>query len=159
MAEITIYTVKNCPKCELLKSEMSYPGMAIADMSHPAAMATLRCHDIFTLAAPVLQVNDKFLTVDQIFKGDNLNIELLSQVLSDTLRDDVETACDRLRGEGWNDSADIVKRLYADNQRFQQDLKNLNELNYGLMGNCNSLRSQLNDANRKIKSRIKESFM
>lgn len=147
MAEITIYTVENCPKCEMLKSEISYPGMAIADMSHPAVIATLRCNNVFTLAAPVLEINGKFLTVDQIFDGDKLNVELLSQLLSDALRDDIETTCNRLRGEGWDDSADIVNMLYEHNQNFRQDLNRLKELNDDLMGHCNQLRKESHQKN------------
>lgn len=145
MAEIIIYTVKDCPKCEQLKREISYPGMGIADMSHPVSLSTLRCNDVFTLAAPVLQVNNTFLTVDQIFKGDNINLDLLGQILSGALRDDVKTACDRLRSEGWDDSANIVNMLYSENQKFRQDLNHQKQLNDELMGHCNQMRKQLHE--------------
>jgi len=146
MAEITIYTVENCPKCEMLKSVVSYPGMVIEDMSQPATMATLRCNNVFTLAAPILEINGKFLTVDQLFNKDDLNIELLSKLLSDTLRDDIETACNRLRGEGWDYSADIIDMIYKHNQNFKKDRDQLKKLNDELMGHCNNLRKQLKES-------------
>lgn len=143
MAEITIYTVKNCPKCEQLKNAIPDDMTQIADMSNPESLTTLRCQGIFSLSAPILQINDNFFTTDTLFDKDNLNIDLLSKILSEALHDDVKLACNRLREEGWDDSADIVCLLYKHNQLFQKDLKNLKSLNNGLMEQCNSMRKRI----------------
>lgn len=151
MAKIIIFSVANCPKCEQLKSAIPEGDYQEKDMGNPEALTYLRCNEVFTMAAPVLQVNDQFLTIRELFENDTLRTDVLSLTLSFALLEDVNLAQERLKSEGWDDSAAIVKKLYADNQQFQRDLKNLNELNYGLMGNCNSLRSQLNQAEEEIR--------
>lgn len=69
-----VYSTKTCPKCEQLKKTLK--GLSIdfetLDMSTPEALTELRVNGVFTLAAPVLQADDKFFTVDDLFDGDNI---------------------------------------------------------------------------------------
>lgn len=146
MAEITIYTVENCPKCEQLKSSIPDKDYQVKNMSDPEVLTYLRCHEIFTMTAPVLQVNDQFFTTSELFKDGTLQIIDLSVVLSEAFREDVDIACERLLSEGWDDSADTVRRLYEDNVRFQSDLKNIKALNDDLMEHCNELRKREKNA-------------
>lgn len=47
-------------------------------MATPEALTELRVNGVFTLAAPVLQADDKFYTVDDLFDGDNIkNLQAL----------------------------------------------------------------------------------
>jgi len=42
------------------------------DMSTPEALTELRVNGVFALSAPVLQVEDDFYTVDELFEGERL---------------------------------------------------------------------------------------
>jgi glutaredoxin len=69
-----VYSTKACPKCEQLKRSLKGLGVdfEILDMATPEALTELRVNGVFTLAAPVLQTDDKFYTVDDLFDGDNI---------------------------------------------------------------------------------------
>jgi len=41
-------------------------------MSTPEALTELRINGVFTLSAPVLQADDKFYTVEELFSGEML---------------------------------------------------------------------------------------
>lgn len=83
MSEVTIYTTKTCPKCELLKRALKERGVAFktTDMSTPEALTELRVNGIFTLTAPVLQVDEEFLTHDELFNGMEIKREALDNLL------------------------------------------------------------------------------
>ena len=60
--EVTVYSTKVCPRCKVLKKflesiEVEY---GVMDMSLPEALTELRMNGVFTLEAPVLQVDDDF---------------------------------------------------------------------------------------------------
>lgn len=66
-----IYTTEVCPKCKMLKSffqaqNVPYEEM---DMSTPEALTELAVNNIFTNVAPVLQVDNTFLTHKDLFDG------------------------------------------------------------------------------------------
>jgi len=42
------------------------------DMSTPGALTELRINGVFTLSAPVLEADDLFYTVEELFIGDTL---------------------------------------------------------------------------------------
>jgi glutaredoxin len=69
-----VYSTKTCPKCEQLKRTLKGLGIDFEtlDMGTPEALTELRVNGVFTLAAPVLQADDKFYTVDDLFDGDNI---------------------------------------------------------------------------------------
>lgn len=69
-----VYSTKACPKCELLKAELKKAGISFEsmDMSTPEALTELRVNGVFTLSAPVLQAEDNFYTVEDLFAGDKL---------------------------------------------------------------------------------------
>ena len=69
-----IYSTKSCPKCEQLKAALVKAGIAFEniDMSTPEALTELRINGVFTLSTPVLQEEDNFYTVEDLFSGDNL---------------------------------------------------------------------------------------
>jgi glutaredoxin len=70
----TVFSTKSCPKCEQLKAELEKSGISFEnqDMSSPKALTELRINGIFTLSAPVLQVDDKFYTTQELFSGEKL---------------------------------------------------------------------------------------
>jgi len=70
----TVYTTKACPKCQQLKAALQKGGIAFSeeDMSTPQALTELRVNGVFTLSAPVLQVEESFYTVEDLFTGEAL---------------------------------------------------------------------------------------
>ncbi|AKB38971.1 Glutaredoxin-like protein [Methanosarcina siciliae C2J] len=83
MAKIIVYTTERCPKCNKLKKylEANSVPFEVADMSTPEALTELRFNGVFTVTAPVLQINSEFLTYDEIFHGEEVNSEKLRGIL------------------------------------------------------------------------------
>ncbi|AEH61538.1 glutaredoxin [Methanosalsum zhilinae DSM 4017] len=83
MEQITIYTTQICPKCDKLKTVMKKNDIPFkeADMSSPESLTELRINGVFTVTAPVLQVGDTFLTYEELFKGETLNMDAISSIL------------------------------------------------------------------------------
>ncbi len=84
MAQIRVYTTEICPRCkqlkDILKSEkLDYEEM---DMSTAEALTELRVNGIFTASAPVLQVEDEFITSNDLFDGNGINKDSLKEFLS-----------------------------------------------------------------------------
>ncbi|MDY6965606.1 MAG: glutaredoxin family protein [Halobacteriota archaeon] len=82
MPQITVYTTEICPRCkqlkEVLKSEEL--GYEERDMSTAEALTELRVNGVFTASAPVMQVDDKFFTCDNLFNGDVVNADLIQSL-------------------------------------------------------------------------------
>lgn len=83
MAKIIVYTTERCPKCNKLKKflETNSVSFEVADMSTPEALTELRFNGVFTVTAPVLQINDTFLTHEEIFLGEEVNPEKFRAIL------------------------------------------------------------------------------
>ena len=83
MTEIIIYTTTACPKCKKLKEYMKSAEIeyAEADMSTPASLTELRANGVFTMMAPVLQVGDSFLTLEEMFDGDRIRTDVIDGLL------------------------------------------------------------------------------
>ncbi|TGC10946.1 glutaredoxin family protein [Methanolobus halotolerans] len=83
MAEVIIYTTKTCPKCEQLKKVLNSKGINFktADMSTPEALTELKFNGVFTMTAPVLQIDDEFLTHKDLFKGPDVNMDALGSLV------------------------------------------------------------------------------
>ena len=77
MPKIIIYTTDVCPKCKILKGYFQSKSVAYEemDMGTPAALTELAMNNIFTNVAPVLQINDRFMTYKEIFSGNQVNEE------------------------------------------------------------------------------------
>jgi len=69
-----IYTTKTCPRCEQLKKALTSWGVQFeaVDMASPEALTELRVNGVFTLSAPVLQADERFYTVEELFNGDQM---------------------------------------------------------------------------------------
>jgi Glutaredoxin and related proteins len=84
MSKIIIYTTDVCPKCKILKKyfqskEIAYEEM---NMGTPDALTELAVNNIFTNVAPVLQIDDTFLTHKEIFSGTEVNEEQISSLIA-----------------------------------------------------------------------------
>jgi glutaredoxin len=69
-----VYSTPTCPKCEQLKKALAEAKIKFdnMDMTSPEALTELRVNGVFTLSAPVLQVEERFYTVEEIFDGDRM---------------------------------------------------------------------------------------
>ncbi len=68
---LTVYTLENCPNCELLKVFLKTKGLSFReeDMSTAASLTELRVNGCFAMEAPVLRLGDTFLTSAELFAG------------------------------------------------------------------------------------------
>ena len=71
---LIVYSTPTCPRCEQLKAALKKAGLDYKsqDMSTPEALTELRVNGVFTLMAPVLQADESFYTVEDLFEGDLL---------------------------------------------------------------------------------------
>jgi glutaredoxin-like protein NrdH len=83
MAKIIVYTTERCPKCNKLKQflEANSVFFEVAEMATPEALTELRFNGVFTVTAPVLQINDTFLTHEDLFRGEEVNSEKILGIL------------------------------------------------------------------------------
>lgn len=74
MVNLTVYSTPTCPRCEQLKAALKKAGLSFGsqDMSTPQALTELRVNGVFTLMAPVLQADESFYTVVDLFEGEVL---------------------------------------------------------------------------------------
>ncbi|MHC1575542.1 MAG: glutaredoxin family protein [Candidatus Methanogasteraceae archaeon] len=82
MTEIIVYTTETCPKCRKLKEYLKSISAeyTVADMSTPESLTELRVNGVFTMMAPVLQVNDSFLTLNELFDGDRIRKDVIDDL-------------------------------------------------------------------------------
>jgi len=76
-----LFSMENCPRCLLLKNILTKAGIffEIVNMSTPESQTELYSNGVFTLSAPVLQVGERFYTVNEMFEGEKFRgIEYVS---------------------------------------------------------------------------------
>lgn len=83
MAKIIVYTTERCPKCNRLKKflEANSVPFEVADMSTPEALTELRFNGVFTVTAPVLQINSEFHTYEELFRGEEVDSEKILGII------------------------------------------------------------------------------
>ncbi|AKB84372.1 glutaredoxin domain-containing protein [Methanococcoides methylutens] len=83
MPGVIIYTTETCPKCVQLKKVLKAKDVTFteADMSTPESLTELRVNGVFTVTAPVLQIEDDFLTYDELFNSEGVNLDSLKDIL------------------------------------------------------------------------------
>lgn len=83
MQDILIYSTKNCPNCRVLKQFIEKKNIQYkeVDMATPAALTELRINGVFTMAAPVLQIGNKFYTTGDLFSQDRIDQSKLETLL------------------------------------------------------------------------------
>ena len=80
---VSVYTLPVCPNCTVLKKSLVEHGVSFEehDLDSPQSRTTLLMKGVFTTIAPVLQIRDTFLTFDELFRDDELNIDLIMSLL------------------------------------------------------------------------------
>lgn len=82
-AKINVYTLENCPNCELLKEYLNEAGIgySIRNMMEAEALTELRINSVFVREAPVLQIGTTFLTSKDLFGAEGVREEVLDSLL------------------------------------------------------------------------------
>jgi glutaredoxin len=82
-AKINVYTLENCPNCELLKEYLNAAGISytVRDMMDAEALTELRINGIFVREAPVFQAGTTFLVSKDLFDADGVRGEVVEPVL------------------------------------------------------------------------------
>ncbi len=80
---IQLYSTGNCPNCRVLKQFLENKNIKYeeVDMATPAALTELRMNGVFTMSAPVLQVNNRFFTTKELFSKDRIDQSRLESLL------------------------------------------------------------------------------
>jgi glutaredoxin len=81
--KLTIYTLVDCPNCEILKEFMKKRGIDFSeeDMSTAAALTELRVNGVFVNEAPVLRNGTRFLTHRDLFLQGHVREENVSRLV------------------------------------------------------------------------------
>ncbi|KAF1078890.1 glutaredoxin domain-containing protein [Methanogenium sp. MK-MG] len=81
--KINVYTLENCPNCELLKEYLNAAGMpyTILNMMDAEALTELRINNVFVREAPVLQVGTTFLTSKDLFGAEGVRETVVDSLL------------------------------------------------------------------------------
>jgi len=68
---LIVYTLENCPNCEMLKDYLRSRkvGYQEKDLSSADSLTDLRVNGCFAMEAPVLRMEDLFLTSAELFAG------------------------------------------------------------------------------------------
>jgi glutaredoxin len=84
MENISIYSTSNCPNCRVLKQLLDKKNINYkeVDMATPSALTELRMNGVFTMAAPVLQIGNKFYTYNEMFSQDRIDNSKLDSLLN-----------------------------------------------------------------------------
>ena len=82
---VIIYSTKNCPNCKVLKQFLENVKVQFTevDMATPAALTELRMNGVFTMAAPVLQIGNKFHTYNELFTQNRINQGTIESFIKD----------------------------------------------------------------------------
>ncbi len=81
---VTVYTLEDCPHCELLKEYLQNHHIAYReeDMGSAGPLTELRLHGVFVREAPVLRIGDRFLTSVDLFTRGAIDTDALTGILS-----------------------------------------------------------------------------
>lgn len=69
--DIIVYSLEICPNCEILKQYLQDNTIPYMERSleDPEALTDLRMNGVFVMEAPVLQVEDRYITSRDIFEN------------------------------------------------------------------------------------------
>ena len=75
---IKVFTLPVCPKCHLLMDKMEELGVKFEEvtMTDPEPSTELLMNDIYTITSPILFVDGKYYTHENIFNGDGVREEI-----------------------------------------------------------------------------------
>ncbi|MCC7566016.1 MAG: glutaredoxin family protein [Methanomicrobiaceae archaeon] len=83
--QLIVYTLENCPNCDILKEYLTSQGLAYRerDLSSAAALTELRINGVFVQEAPVLQKDLTFLVSKDLFDAGGIREDRLAELIAD----------------------------------------------------------------------------
>ena len=80
---VVLYKTPDCPRCRIVAAHLERLRIDFEtrDMSQAEVMTDLRCEDVFTLAAPVLQVDDDYFTEDKLFEDGKMQTAFIEEAV------------------------------------------------------------------------------
>ena len=83
-AKIIVYTMENCPHCEIVKKFLASEGVPYeeVDIMTAEAQTELTMNGVFTLTIPIVQIGSTFLTSKDLFDGETLCKEKIKKELT-----------------------------------------------------------------------------
>jgi glutaredoxin len=80
---VTVYTLEDCPQCELLKDYLQEKHIVYQeeDMGSAGPLTELRLNGVFVREAPVLRIGDRFLTSMDLFIRGDIKKDALAGIL------------------------------------------------------------------------------
>ncbi len=87
MQKISVYSTKFCPNCKMLKQLLDKENVPYKeiDMATPIGLTELRINSIFTMSAPVLQIDNKFYTTKELCKQDIIDQDIVRILLNNLI--------------------------------------------------------------------------
>lgn len=81
--DIIVYSLENCPNCEILKGYLKGRGtqFEVRNMQTAQALTELRIAGVFVREAPVLRVGTRYLTTRELFSGGAVKEEAVDPLL------------------------------------------------------------------------------
>lgn len=81
--QLIIYTLEDCPNCELLKGFLREHGIPYSerDMATPEFLTELRINGVFVREAPVIQNQSVFLTSHDLFSEGKVREDRMNQLI------------------------------------------------------------------------------
>ncbi len=81
--KVVLYKTENCPRCRLVAAHLERLRIEfeVRDMSLPEVLTDLRCEGVFTLAAPVLQVDGHYFTEDRLFLDGRIQTAFIEEAV------------------------------------------------------------------------------
>ena len=82
MKNITVYSTPTCPKCEQLKDMLKKNNIKFneIDMSTAEGLTELRINGVFSITAPILQIDKKTLEHDELFKESGTLKKIINEI-------------------------------------------------------------------------------
>lgn len=82
MKNITVYSTPTCPKCEQLKDMLKENNIQFneIDMSTAEGLTELRINGIFSISAPILQIDEKTLEHDELFEESGTLKKIINEI-------------------------------------------------------------------------------
>ena len=80
---LVVYTLENCPNCEMLKEFLRSRRVRYTerDMASAESLTELRVNGVFAMEAPVLRSDEIFLTSPELFAGGKIREAELNRTL------------------------------------------------------------------------------
>ena len=88
MQNILIYSMKNCPNCEVLKQLLNRKNVEYKtiNINTPEALTELYKNSVYTMSAPVLQVDNKFYTFREMASSGMIDQNIVMNIIGEDIR-------------------------------------------------------------------------